>query len=320
MTAYVRELTAADQEALAGLWAAATARRRSDVGLPPLDLAAEGSALDRAGAFGVGVIDDGLLVAAAVALPALGDDARSMQPVVGLCHISTVATAPDRWGRGLGRVVVRAVMSQATRRGYPRAQLWTHASNVAARRLYESDGLVLSGREKLDDFGEPIVHFVGDLAGPPPVNRPAARVLCLDSFGRILLLHWRDPCDGHQLWEPPGGGLEAGESASAAALREWAEETGLPPPQLGASTAVARDVWWNGTRLIADEVFFLARSCEAEELTTGGHTDGERAAYLGHAWVPWRELASHDDPVEPDLLPVLGRLAPTGPWSQSDRP
>jgi len=217
-------------------------------------------------------------------------------------------------------VVVRAVMSQAARRGYPRAQLWTHASNVAARRLYEREGLVLSGRHKLDDAGEPIVHFVGDLVGPAPVNRRAARMVCLDGDDRVLLMHWRDPYDGHQLWEPPGGGIEEGESASAAVLREWSEETGLSPPQLGASTTVGRDAWWNGARLVADEVFFLAGGDASSAPSGAGLTVDEQASYLGHAWVRWDRLAALDDPVEPDLLPVLQRLDPSGPWSQRPRP
>ncbi len=309
----MRQLTEADEEGFAGLWGAATAQRRDDLGLAAIREAAP--ALQRPGAFGVGLVHDELLLAAAIALPALADDARSGRSVTGLCHISSVATIPGRWGRGLGGVVVRAVMSQAARRGYPRAQLWTHASNTAARRLYEREGFVLSGRQKLDDFEEPIVHFVGDLVGPALVNRPAARMVYVDGRGQILLLHWRDPRDGHQLWEPPGGGIEAGESASGAVLREWTEETGLALPQPAAWTTVARDVWWNGKRLVADEVFFLARGDRSGEPSRANLTDVEQTAYLGHAWVHWNRLTSLDDPVEPDLIPVLRRLDPAGPWS-----
>ena len=40
-----------------------------------------------------------------------------------------------------------------------RAQLWTHAGNERAQRLYERRGFGRSGREKLDDAGETIVHY-----------------------------------------------------------------------------------------------------------------------------------------------------------------
>ena len=44
-------------------------------------------------------------------------------------------------------------------RGYERAQLWTHADNARAQRLYERHGFRRTGREKDDDLGEWIVHY-----------------------------------------------------------------------------------------------------------------------------------------------------------------
>jgi hypothetical protein len=43
------------------------------------------------------------------------------------------------------------------------------------------------------------------------IARPGARVLCA-AQGALLLLRWRDPVEGFEVWEPPGGGLEAGET------------------------------------------------------------------------------------------------------------
>lgn len=327
MLALLRRLTSADDAGLAALWQDATDRRRERLGLEPLHEAA--GVLQRPGAFGVGVFEhvdadggsggtDERMVAAAVAMPARGDDGRSEHPVPGLAHISSVVTHPDRWGEGLGGRVVRAALSHAVRRGYARAQLWTQATNAGAHRLYEREGFLRSGRERTEHRGEQIVHYLRDLPILPTKSRPAARMLCLDSAERVLLLHFRDPFDGHQLWEPPGGGLEAGESPLEAVVREWGEETGFPLPQLvAASTYVARDVVWRGARWIVDEEFFLGRTTDMGLPLPAEGIDQAMDAYLGSAWVPWRELQTLDDPVEPDLLPALRRLDPTGPWADS---
>jgi 8-oxo-dGTP pyrophosphatase MutT (NUDIX family) len=204
-------------------------------------------------------------------------------------------------------------MSQARRRGYARCQLWTFAASPSARRLYEREGFELSSRTRMHELhGEAMVLYLRELPAPPTRSRAAARVLCLDEANRILLMHWRDPIDGHQLWEPPGGGLEPGEGPREAVVREWVEETGLPVPDMvGEPTAVGRDVFWNGGRVVADETFFLARVPRAEPAVPAGFTEGETQTYLGHAWVGRDAVAStvvDGDPLEPDLVPVLDRL------------
>lgn len=90
-------------------------------------------------------------------------------PLPGLCHVSAVSVRPDRWGRGVGTRLVRHLMGEARARGYSAFQLWTHADNERAQRLYERLGFVRSGREKVDDFEERIVHYT--LGGPAP-GRP----------------------------------------------------------------------------------------------------------------------------------------------------
>ncbi|MEJ7630390.1 MAG: bifunctional GNAT family N-acetyltransferase/NUDIX hydrolase [Nocardioidaceae bacterium] len=313
MPVVVSQLSDSDHHGVTSLWQSATDQRRREIGLERL--VEQGLPMERPGVFAVGVVDGETLLSMALAMPARADDGRSEHNVPGLAHISSVATLPGRWGEGLGGLCVRAIMGQATRRGFARAQLWTHHTNVGARRLYERERFETSGRHKVDDHDEPIVHYMRELPVLPWISRPASRLVCLDAEDRVLLLHWRDPLDGFQLWEPPGGGIEPGESPYHAVLREWREETGLPVPDMVEEpTWVGREVLFNGYRSVVDEAFFLGRSSAADDPRLDEATAAEQDAYLGHAWVPWTELDGLADPVEPDLVPVLRRLAPDGPW------
>jgi len=104
------------------------------------------------------VADEGGISGMAVGMQGLADDGAG-PPIQDLCHVGAVFVAPGRWGAGLGGELVEAVLSEARSRGYGRAQLWTHADNTRAQRLYENRGFRRTGRGKEDDLGETIVHY-----------------------------------------------------------------------------------------------------------------------------------------------------------------
>jgi len=155
----LRDGTPADVEAAVALWLASSAARRG--ARPPLPPAAEASvraSLAAPDAFLVIAEDAGTMTGMALGVQGLADDGAG-PPISGLCHVRMVFVAPARWGQGIGGALVDRLIAEARARGYIRAQLWTHADNVRAERLYERRAFRRSGREKADDLDGTIVHY-----------------------------------------------------------------------------------------------------------------------------------------------------------------
>lgn len=117
----------------------------------------------------------------------------------------------------------------------------------------------------------------------PPVKRQAARIVLIDSDGRVLLQQVEGLGDG-TVWITPGGGLEPGESHEQAALREIAEEVGHHAAELGPLVwKRVHEFLFRGVRYLQDERFFLAR-CEPFEVDVSGLDELEREIVKGHRW------------------------------------
>jgi GNAT superfamily N-acetyltransferase len=155
----LRDGTPADVDAAVALWLASSAARRG--ARPPFPPAAEASvraSLAAPDAFLVIAEDAGTMTGMALGVQGLADDGAGA-PIAGLCHVRMVFVAPGRWGQGIGGALVDRLLVESRARGYLRAQLWTHADNVGAQRLYERRGFRRSGREKADDLDGTIVHY-----------------------------------------------------------------------------------------------------------------------------------------------------------------
>jgi ribosomal protein S18 acetylase RimI-like enzyme/8-oxo-dGTP pyrophosphatase MutT (NUDIX family) len=149
---------------------------------------------------------------------------------------------PDCKGRGIGWMLGRHSLAEAWARGYLSMQFnFVVSTNTRAVELWQRLGFTIVGRSprgfrhrelgdvdalvmyrSLDDpnvgdamdvrrFGEPA-------AGQPYVVRPSAFVIVSDGSGAIALVR-----TGEGVFLP-GGGVEPGESAEAAARRETREE------------------------------------------------------------------------------------------------
>jgi len=100
----------------------------------------------------------GVVVGTILGVQGLDQDGAG-PPVPGLLHLSLLSVAPDRWGQRIGRLLVDEVLDRASARGFEQAQLWTHADNLRANRLYKAIGFRRSGRVRIDDWGELLVHY-----------------------------------------------------------------------------------------------------------------------------------------------------------------
>lgn len=127
------------------------------------------------------------------------------------------------------------------------------------------------------------------------------RILVRDDLGQILLLRFRDPVGGAEKWEPPGGGIEPGETACAAAARELLEETGLVLPLDPVPVVFRRQYRWKGQDRDHLEALFLATG--TGPFAPAGLTPGEQVALIGHVWT--LPSAVLDAPLEPPDLWLL---------------
>jgi 8-oxo-dGTP pyrophosphatase MutT (NUDIX family) len=140
------------------------------------------------------------------------------------------------------------------------------------------------------------------------IERRGARVLFLDDVGRMLMVRGHDPHQPERtFWFTPGGGLEPGEDAKAAAVRELAEETGF----ILDAHELTGPVWrrtavfdFASQPYVQHEEFFVGRLADAErrERTVTVFTETELEAIDEVAWLTRDELAVDEREVFPDAL------------------
>jgi 8-oxo-dGTP pyrophosphatase MutT (NUDIX family) len=179
---------------------------------------------------------------------------------------------------------------------------------MTAERL-DRPGSAQSGAEGRDLFGPD---------GRRILDRRAARVLVIDQDGRLLLVHGGDPAEPEvHYWFTVGGGLDGGESARAAAVREVHEETGLVVvesdlvgPIWTEETEFGFGEWW----LRQSQQYFVVRVA-AWDPQPAALEEIERATIIGLAWwtVPQlqaqRDGVANDGPGEPGEKVYPGAIA-----------
>ena len=185
--AAVRAAGAADIEAAVAMWTLSHVARRNGRPLPEAHIALARARMSAPGALlllarcraqgpdsevrvdaatdpdpvpdaGSGTAEQPVVVGTILGVQGLDQDGAG-PPVPGLLHLSLLSVAPDLWGQRIGRLLVDEVLDRASARGFEQAQLWTHADNLRANRLYKAMGFRRSGRVRIDDWGELVVHY-----------------------------------------------------------------------------------------------------------------------------------------------------------------
>jgi 8-oxo-dGTP diphosphatase len=137
-------------------------------------------------------------------------------------------------------------------------------------------------------------------------RRPSARLLILDSAGRLLLfrfVHKTGALAGEDYWATPGGAVEDGETFEQAAARELEEETGMRRDDVGPQVGRREFVLQlpDGERVLTDERFFVV-AARNEALSRAGWTADEVEVMAEHRWWSPRELACTSETVWPENL------------------
>ena len=139
------------------------------------------------------------------------------------------------------------------------------------------------------------------------VHRYAARVVVLDPAERVLLFNWANRKKGTNWWATPGGGMEEGEKATAAAIRELAEEAAIDVPAVEGPLWRSSHFFRSGNDLVLQhEVFFLAR-VGSDAVSMEGMDPFEAEITLGHRWWPLDELEVSGEAIYPRGLAGLVR-------------
>src|SRR3954447_18919594 len=83
--------------------------------------------------------DESEPIGMAMAMPA-GDESVNRPSAPGLCYLDLIFVVPERWGEGVGSLLLDTVVSDARLRGFSRINLLTHDDNERAHTLYTSHG------------------------------------------------------------------------------------------------------------------------------------------------------------------------------------
>jgi GNAT superfamily N-acetyltransferase len=108
-------------------------------------------------------VDGSIVIGFAAAMPSR-EELGAGPLVPGLCYLDLVFVAPERWGEGVGAMLLDTVIAEARGRGFSRIHLLTHDTNDRAHRLYASRGFTKGTWSRMSR--DPANGMVSDWARP----------------------------------------------------------------------------------------------------------------------------------------------------------
>lgn len=145
-----------------------------------------------------------------------------------------------------------------------------------------------------------------------PLRRYTARVLPVDSQGRVLLLHGFDPLHPEvTYWFTIGGAAEGAETLQEAAVRELREEVGIVASAgdfTGPLETSTIEFAFAEYDIVQDQTFFGVEVGDAE-VSFEHMEEIEKVTTIEYRWWSVADLETTTEVVFPANLPILLRKA-----------
>lgn len=130
--------------------------------------------------------------------------------------------------------------------------------------------------------------------------RVRAAAIILNEAREVLLVFHRSPITGEEWWTLPGGGIENGESAIEAAIREIKEECGIEckPRRL----VYVREFVGGFEKNVHHVELFFTAEVNSFEIVTGFDPELEEQYIVESRFLSREEIESTDVNVYPEVL------------------